>query len=69
VVVIVIVLGCRGDDLPTGVEAAHGADPVGPAGAVALRAGVDRRRVDPVLGTPLGGAAVRLLFLGDRHFE
>ena len=66
--VIVLVIGCgRAHDLAPGVEAADRADPVGTAGVVALGAGVDRRSVDPVLGAPLGGAAVRLLFLWYRH--
>jgi hypothetical protein len=68
VIVIVVVIGCaRTHDLAAGVEAALGADPVWPAGFVALRAEVRRRSVDPVLGTPLGRAAVGLLFLGYRH--
>ena len=49
------------------VGAAHRAHAVRPARAVALRARVQRGRADLVLGATLGGAAVRLLFLGDGH--
>jgi hypothetical protein len=66
VLVIVIVRPGR-HDLAARVAAAHRADPMRAPRAVALRARVQRRRTDLVLRTPLGGAAVRLLFLGDGH--
>src|SRR5438874_10190612 len=57
----------RGRHLAPCIEAALRAHAVRPAGAVALRALVERRRRDPVLRAALCGAAVRLLFLGDGH--
>ena len=54
-------------DLAPGVEAAHRAHPVRPARAVALRARVQGRGGDLVLGPALGRAGVRLLLLGDGH--
>ena len=66
VIVIVVMPGGR-DDLTTTVGSADGADPVRTAGAVALRARVEPGRGDLVLRPALGGAAVRLLFLGDGH--
>src|SRR5207249_10770726 len=66
-VVLVVVLGSRGHDLATRVGAAHRAHAMRPARAVAARALIERGRPDLVLGAPLGGAAVGLLFLGDRH--
>ena len=55
------------DDLAAGVGAADRADAVRAARAVALRARVHGGRADLVLRAALGGAAVRLLFLGDGH--
>src|SRR3984893_4483793 len=66
VVVLVIVRAGRGD-LATGVGPADGTHPVRSARAMALRARVQRGNADLVLGAPLRGAAVRLLFLGNRH--
>ena len=57
----------RRHDLAARVCAAHRAHPMRPARAVALRTRVQRGRADLVLSAPLGGAAVRLLFLGDGH--
>src|SRR6185437_5694184 len=67
VLVVVVVLVARHDYFTAGVVAAHGADPVRTARAVALGAGVQARRSDAMLRPALGGAAVRLLFLGDGH--
>lgn len=64
--VIVIVRAGR-DDLAARVGTAHRANPMRPARAVALRARIQRGRADLVLRTPLGGTAMRLLFLGDGH--
>jgi hypothetical protein len=69
VVLVIVVVSVRGrrDDLAARVEATHGTDPVWTARAVALRTRVHRGRADLVLRTALGRATVRLLFLGDRH--
>src|SRR5579872_3420057 len=66
---LVVLVGVRGllDDLAACVGAAHRAHAVRPARAVALRARVHGRRGEPVLRATLGGAAVRLLFLGYGH--
>jgi hypothetical protein len=56
-VVFVIVLA-RSDDLATVVRAAHGAHAMWSPGAMAARAGVERRSDDLVLRAPLRGAAV-----------
>ena len=65
--VIVIVRPGR-HDLAARVGTADRANPMRPARAVALRARVQRGRADLVLRAALGGAAVGLLFLGNRHF-
>src|SRR5256885_1296473 len=49
------------------VGPANRADPVRKARRVALGARLKARRGDRVLRTPLVGARVRLLLLGDRH--
>jgi hypothetical protein len=69
VVLVLVVAAVRGwgDDLTPGVEAALRAHAVRPTRTVALRTGVHRGRADLVLCAPLGGSAVRLLFLGDGH--
>ena len=67
VVIVLVVVRARRHDLAARVGAAHRAHPVRPARAVALRARVHRGRADLVLRAALGGAAVRLLFLGDGH--
>src|SRR5438270_1083187 len=66
VLVIVIVRSGR-CHLAARVRTADGTNPVRPARAVALRTRVQRGRPDLVLGAPLRGPAVRLLFLGNRH--
>jgi hypothetical protein len=66
-VIVVVSVRARRDDLAARVEATYGTDPVWAARAVALRARVHCRRADLVLRTALGRATVRLLFLGDRH--
>ena len=60
-------VGARCDHFAALVAAADRADPVGQPRAVALRAGVVRRRADLVLRATLGRARVRLLLLGDGH--
>jgi hypothetical protein len=67
VVLVIVVVPGRRDDLTARVEAADGTDPVRAARAVALRARVHCGRADLVLRAALGRATVRLLFLGDRH--
>ncbi len=67
VVVVVVRVGLGRDDLAARVVPADGADAMGPAGAVALRAGVDRRGDDLVLRAALRRAAVGLLLLGYGH--
>ena len=67
VVVVLLVMLDRDGDLATGVCAAHPAHPVRAARAVAARAHAQRGRGDFVLRAALGGAAVRLLLLGDCH--
>src|SRR6185312_15569029 len=68
VLVLVVVRSAGGrHDLAAGVVPTDRADAVRPARTVALRACVYRRRADLVLCASLGGAAVRLLFLGDGH--
>ncbi len=57
----------RCGDLAARVGAAHRAHPVRAARAVAARAHAQRGRRDLVLRAALGGAAVRLLLLGDGH--
>src|ERR1700730_17077237 len=70
VLVLVIVIVRSGHrDLATGVGATDGTHPVRSARAVALGTRVQRGRTDLVLGAPLRGPAVRLLFLGNRHRE
>jgi len=66
-VIVVVSVRSRRDDLAACVEATHGTDAVRAARAVALRARVHCGRADLVLRTALGRAAVRLLFLRDRH--
>ena len=66
-VIVVVSVRSRRDDLAARVETTDGTDPVWAARAVALRARVHCRRADLVLRTALGRATVRLLFLRDRH--
>ena len=66
VVVLVVVL-LRSDDLTAGVGPADRAHPVRSSRAVAARAGVERRGDDLVLRAPLRGAAVRLFLLWGLH--
>lgn len=68
-VVVLVVVTPRDHDLATGVGAANRAHPVRPARAVAARALAERGGRDPMLRTALGGAAVRLLLLGNGHVE
>src|SRR3954447_1241603 len=67
VIVVVRVLAGRRDDLAPPVRAAHGADAMRAARAVARRARVQRGRRDLVLRAALARASVRLLLLGDGH--
>ncbi len=66
--VVVLVMLYRHGDLATGVRATHPAHPVWAARAMAARAHAQRGRNDFVLRAALGGAAVRLLLLGDGHW-
>src|SRR3954447_11209894 len=65
VVVLVAELGSH--DLAAAIGPAHRADAVRTARAVALRAAVERRRVELVLRAALVRTAVRLLLLRDGH--
>src|SRR3954468_15964624 len=69
VLVVVVVIAGRRHDLATRVRAAHRADPMRPARAVARRARVEARRTDLVLGAALARARVGLLLLRDGHGE
>ncbi len=67
VVIVLVVVRLGGHHLATGIGPAYRAHTVRPARTVAARALVQSRRGDPVVGAAQGRAAVRLLFLGDRH--
>src|SRR6202012_2422188 len=62
-----VLVPLRDDYLAALVAAAHGADAVRKARAVALRAGVVRRRADLVLRAALGGPRMGLLLLRYGH--
>src|SRR5436190_9674617 len=64
---VIVVVRRPGDHLAPGIGAAHRADPVGQARAVALGAAVVGRRRDLVLSAALSGPRSRLLLLGDGH--
>jgi hypothetical protein len=66
---VLVIVRSRHGDLAPGVGAACGTHPMRPARAVALGTHVQGRRPDLVLGAPLRGPAVRLLFLGNRHLK
>src|SRR5437588_6712670 len=64
---VVRLVGASGNHLAAGIGPAHRTHAMRPARAVTARALVQRGRRYAVLRAALGGAAVRLLFLGDGH--